>query len=130
MKPVVAHHHLDFTKRDFVVVVADTLEEAVKHFGKHFKSKRVVVSDCKGANALCVVEDNGACAVLFALPALCGSLICHEITHATNAMLTHIGIELDNSSDEAFAYHNDMLFRKVAQLLEKHKITIPLLPNS
>ena len=130
MKPVVAHYHLEFAKRDLVVAIADTLEEAGAAFTRRFKSEHFSMAACKGANALCVVEENRACALLFALPSLCASTICHEVTHATNAMLTHIGIELDSSSDEAFAYHNDMLFRKVAQLLEKHKITIPLLPNS
>lgn len=129
MKPILSHETLDFSKRQLVVVVADTLEEAAVAFGKRFKSNQFSLSDCKGATALCVVEENRACALLFALPSLCASTICHEVTHATNAMLTHIGIELDNSSDEVYAYHNDMLFRKVAQLLEKHKITIPLLPS-
>jgi len=129
MKPILHHESLDFTKRDLVIVVADTLEEAAVAFGKRFKSNQFSMSDCKGANALCVVEENRACALFFALPSLCASTICHEVTHATNAMLTHIGVELDNSSDEVYAYHNDMLFRKVAQLLVKHKITIPLLPK-
>ncbi len=129
MKPILSHTHIEFHKRDLVVVVADTLEEAGAAFKKRFKSRQFSKSDCKGATALCIVEKNRACALLFALPSLCASTICHEVTHATNAMLTHIGIELDNGSDEAYAYHNDMLFRIVAKLLEKHKITIPLLPT-
>lgn len=128
MKPILSLAHLEFTKRDLVVVVADTLEEAGAAFTKRYHSDKLSPSDCKGANALCVVEENRACALLFALPSLCASTICHEVTHATNAMLDHIGIKLDDSSDEAYAYHNDMLFRMVAKLLEKHKIQIPLSP--
>ncbi len=128
MKPILSHHHLDFTKRDFVVVVADTLEKARKKFNKKFPSHKIKRAACEGATALCMVEENRACSLLFALPTLCASTICHEVTHATNAMFDHIGISLDNGSDEAFAYHNDMLFRTVAELLKEHNITIPLLP--
>ena len=129
MKPILSSEILDFSKRGLVIVIADTLEEAGQAFGRRFKSRQFSMSDCKGATALCVVEENRSCALLFALPCLCASTICHEVTHATNAMLTHIGIDLDNSSDEVYAYHNDMLFRKVAKLLVKHNMTIPLLPN-
>jgi hypothetical protein len=128
MKAILSHHHLDFTKRDFVVVVADTLPKAIERFNKEFKNKYVATEGDKGASALCIVEDNGACALLFCRKTLCASLICHEVTHATNGMFAHIGIELNKGSDEAFAYHNDMLFRTVAELLREHAITIPLLP--
>lgn len=126
MNPILCYHHLEFTNRDFVVVVADTLELARQAFNKRFPRKPMPAdSVVEGSTAICNVEDNRDCALFFTYSTICSSTICHEVTHATNAMFDHIGIRLDDSSDEAYAYHNDMLFRFVAQFLEKHKITIP-----
>lgn len=127
-EPLLYSELLDFSRRQFVVVIADTLEAGYERFKESYSTDKLPLPDCSGTTALCVVHPNAACLLLFTFKKLSACVILHEVTHATNAMFSHIGIALDNGSDEAYAYHNEMLFRKVAQLLKDNNIRIPLLP--
>lgn len=129
MKPILSHELLDFTKRTLVVVVAEDLTQAIARYNEEFKDALDIPKDIARCTGLCIVQPNGACVLLFKYDKLCASLICHEVTHATNAMLSHIGVQkVTNSTDEVFAYHNDMLFRKVAQFLLANEVVVPLIP--
>ena len=129
MKPVLHYELLDFTKRGLVIVVAESLTQAVARYNQEFENELEVPKHIGQMTALCIARPNGACILLFKSDSLAASTICHEVTHATNFMLSHIGIKLTNSTDEVYAYHNDMLFRKVGEFLKEHEITVPLFPN-
>lgn len=126
MKPIFAAYNLMFSHRDFAVCVADSLAAADK-----FASRRVGMAlDCTddecAAEALCVGLPGGTTVLLFSYTHLTAPIICHEVTHATNIIFRHMGIELNEGSCEAFAHHNEMLFRLVAELLAKHKVELPI----
>lgn len=127
MKPILFYELLDFTKRGFVVVVAEDLTQAIERYNQEFENELEVPKGIEQMTALCIARPNGACILLFKAKHLCASTICHEITHATNFMLSHIGVKLTNSTDEVYAYHNDMLFRKVGRFLTENAIIVPLL---
>jgi len=130
MKPILFSEVLDFTKRALAVVVAEDLTQAIACYNEEFKNPLDIPKGIASCTGLCIVEPNGACILLFKYDKLCASLICHEVTHATNAMLSHIGVQkVTNSTDEVFAYHNDMLFRKVAEFLLEHGVAVPLVPT-
>jgi hypothetical protein len=128
MKPILSYELLDFTKRGLVIVVAEDLTQAVARYNEEFENQLELPKRLGRTTALCIIEANRSCTLLFKASSLCASTICHEVTHATNAMLDYIGIKLTNSTDEVYAYHNDMLFRKVCKFLEANKVTVPLLP--
>lgn len=129
MKSIIAHHFLDFAKRDFTVVVAEDLRKAVRVGGKRLGVEFVLTDADYDAQALAISYGAANYLLAFRFDQLSANLICHEVTHATNGMFARIGIQLNKGSDEAFAYHNDMLFRNVAELLAQHHLTIPLLPS-
>lgn len=127
-KPVFQKTFLPFTKRDFAVVVATSLPEGEKYIKKKLGITLNLSEDDLASTALCMTMDNGAIIMLFRFDKLSAANICHEVTHATNGIFDHIGIRLNPGSDEAFAYHNEMLFRFVVELLTTHNLTVPLLP--
>lgn len=126
-EPLYLHTCLELFKRDLVCVVANTIQEGVAlataKTGVTFSN--LTDADYR-ANGLCISRSNGSALLVFRFDKLSGALICHEATHVTNGMLDHIGLRWSPESDEVFAYHNELIFRIVAELLRANRIHIPL----
>jgi len=43
--------------------------------------------------------------------------LCHEAFHVTNHVLTNAGLELNSGSEEAWAYHQAFIVRKISRKL-------------
>ena len=128
-KPISKKIRLELTQDNFVVVVANDLKEGFDLL----KSENDILKEYEfpeehnGCEAVCFPQtENFGVAVIFKYKRLKASFIVHEVTHATNAVLLNVGIELNDSTDEIFAYHNDMLFRFCTEFMKENNLRIKI----
>lgn len=119
---------LDFTQDNFYISVGDDLIKGLALAKKTDKRLKIcdIPPNSEHCEALCFTDPSFGALVLFRHGNLQASYICHEVSHASRAMLQHIGIPLSDDTDEVYAYHNDMLFRFCVQFMKKNKLKIKL----
>jgi hypothetical protein len=133
--PIVKHWRLEFNQYDLVCCVAETINEGLQVVGKNYNGLKDLLhmesSDSTRARMLGV--SGMGCILLFRYDKLYGNILCHEAVHATNFFMQQMGVTLSDSSDEAFAYYTDMVFRFVAQWWEaqglKPEMSTPFVPE-
>lgn len=110
----------------FTLVCANTLQEAFDHLKEKHKDFEGFDFDGQGHAACMIYHGNAGATILFSYDEVLAHFICHEVTHATNALLTRSGIPLTDSTDEVYAYHNSMLFTFVTDFFKENKVKVKI----
>lgn len=121
--------YLDLSKDVFYIVVANTILEGfelIQSVDKKLKEYEFPAQK-QNCGAVCMpLPERGIISVFFTFNDLQAFYFCHEATHATHAVLQYIGLELNDATEEVYAYHNDMLFRHCAGFMKENKLKVKI----
>ena len=97
--------------RGMIISVTKNINKSLKKFGFDDNEGEVVEGT--------VVEDDNGNIHVFIGPDANINVICHEAFHVTRNVLESAGLELSDSSEEAFAYLNGWVAEKIQKIIKK-----------
>lgn len=100
------------------IIVSESIQEARDCYNKLMDCKCEVGSYTTGMHSH--NEDNEHESYMFITPRSNYATIAHESFHATVRVMNSIGAELNDGSEESYAYLLDYIFDKVVQAKEKY----------
>lgn len=122
--PIHKKIRLDFMDDNLVLVVSNSINESIEYLKAIYDEMKGVHIDTVDHAACMLQVDRIGCIMLFNYDSIEAYIICHEVGHVTNRLFGLAGIPLTDSTDEAYCYHNSMLFKMVAAFFKENNIKI------
>jgi hypothetical protein len=114
-----------FCKRDIVIGVGNDIGEVLEQIKKEYTGlEEIEFGGYGNPQARVYLKREYGAILIFSKKYVTGSVICHEVTHITNAFFEWMGIPLTDATDEAYAYHNDWMFTLVVETLKEMKAKV------
>lgn len=110
---------LEFSQAEVIIIVNQDIR---KGFDYTLNKYPCVVKDCapdEDVDAYVYKPDNIRSIFLYIeSKRIPRSILVHELQHLNYYILSEIGIELSNATDEVYAYHFQMLYEKITKVLK------------
>lgn len=122
--PIHKKIRLDFLADNLILVVSNSINESVEYLKAIFDEMDGVEIEAVNHDACMVQIDCLGCVMMFNYDSVDAYIICHEVGHVTNRLFGMAGIPLTDSTDEAYCYHNSMLFKMATDFFKENNIKV------